>query len=126
MAAVPDPDTADQVFHAEVRFCHERGEKRMPTVTLINPFEVPEGKEEAVLKMWEKAAEFMKKQPGFVSTRLHRALSPEARFHLINVAEWESAENFQAAINSAEFKKLTEGAMEDFPHYPALYEVIRS
>jgi heme-degrading monooxygenase HmoA len=98
----------------------------MPTVTLINPFEVPKGKEEAVLKMWEKAAEFMKKQPGFVSTRLHRALSPEARFHLINVAEWESAENFQAAINSAEFKKLTEGAMEDFPHYPALYEVIRS
>lgn len=98
----------------------------MPTVTLINPFEVPKGKEEAALKMWEKAAEFMKKQPGFVSTRLHRALSPEARFHLINVAEWESAENFQAAINSAEFKKLTEGAMEDFPHYPALYEVIRS
>jgi heme-degrading monooxygenase HmoA len=59
----------------------------MPTVTLINPFEVPKGKEEAVLKMWEKAAEFMKKQPGFVSTRLHRALSPEARFHLINVVQ---------------------------------------
>jgi heme-degrading monooxygenase HmoA len=98
----------------------------MPNVILINPFEVPKGKQEAALKMWEKAAEYMKKQPGFVSTRLHRALSPGARFHLINIAEWESVENFQAAINSDKFKKLTEGAIEEFPHYPELYEVIRT
>jgi heme-degrading monooxygenase HmoA len=77
---------------------------------LINPFEVPKGKEAAALKMREKAAEYMKKQPGFVSTRLHRALAPDTRFHLINIAEWESVENFQAAINSDEFKKLTEGS----------------
>jgi heme oxygenase (mycobilin-producing) len=78
--------------------------------------------------MWEKAAEYMKKQPGFVSTRLHRVLTPDARFHLINIAEWESVENFQAATSSDEFKKLTEGSMEmeEFPHYPGLYEVIRT
>ena len=98
----------------------------MPDVILINPFEVPKGKEAAALKMWEKAAEYMKKQPGFVSTRLHRALAPDARFYLINIAEWESVENFQAAISSDEFKKLTEGSMEEFPHYPGLYEVIRT
>jgi heme-degrading monooxygenase HmoA len=98
----------------------------MPKVILINPFEIPKGKEEAALKMWEKAAEYMKQQPGFVSTRLHRALSPDARFHLINIAEWESAEKFLAAINSDEFKRLTEGAVAEFPHYPELYEVIRT
>jgi hypothetical protein len=32
----------------------------MPNVILINPFEVPKRKEAAVLKMWEKAAEYMK------------------------------------------------------------------
>jgi hypothetical protein len=36
-------------------------------------------------------------QPGFVSIRLHRALAPDARFHLINIAEWESVENFVSA-----------------------------
>ena len=71
----------------------------MPNVILINLFEVPKGKGAAALRMWEKAAEYMKKQPGFVSTRLHRALAPDARFHLINIAEWESVENFQAAIS---------------------------
>lgn len=98
----------------------------MSKVILINPFEIPKGKEEAALKMWEKAAEYMKQQPSFVSTRLHRALSPDARFHLINIAEWESAEKFLAAINSDEFKRLTEGAVAEFPHYPELYEVIRT
>ena len=52
-------------------------------VTLINPFEVPAGKEAEALAFWEKAAAFMKQQPGFISTRLHRALVPWANF-LVN------------------------------------------
>ena len=51
---------------------------------------------------------------------------PWARFQLINVAEWESAEHFEAAINSEAFKKLTGPYMEIFPHYPGLYEVVRT
>ena len=90
----------------------------MSTVILINPFEVPAGEEEA--------AEYMRRQPGFISTRLHKALSPDARFTYINIAEWESAEHFQAAINGEEFKRLTEGSQKRFPHYPALYSVIRT
>lgn len=96
------------------------------SVTLINPFEVPEGKEEEALAFWERVADFMRKQPGFVSTRLHKATVPWARFHLINVAEWQSAEDFQAAINTEEFNALTEPYMEVFPHFPGLYEVVRS
>jgi heme-degrading monooxygenase HmoA len=96
------------------------------SVTLINPFEVPEGKEEEALAFWERVADYMRNQPGFISTRLHKALVPWARFHLINVAEWESAEHFQMAINSEKFKALTEPYMEVFPHFPGLYEVVRS
>ena len=68
----------------------------------------------------------MRRQPGYISTRLHRAVSPDARFTYVNVAEWESAEYFQAAVSSEEFKELTAGSQERFPHYPALYEVVRS
>lgn len=96
------------------------------SVTLINPFEVPEGKEEEALAFWDRAAEYMRKQPGFISTRLHKAIVPWARFHLINVAEWRSKEDFEAAINTDVFKQLTEPYMEIFPHYPGLYEVIRT
>ena len=98
----------------------------MSKVILINPFQVPEGKEDECLAFWEKAAEFIRRQPGFISTRLHKAVSSEARFHFINVAEWESAEHFQSVIESEAFKTLTAPYMELFPHYPGLYKVIRT
>ena len=98
----------------------------MPPVILINPFEVPQGKEDECLAFWEKAAAYMKRQPGFISTRLHRAVSPGARFHYINIAEWQSAADFQTAIGSAEFQQLIAPYMEICPHYPGLYEVIRT
>jgi heme oxygenase (mycobilin-producing) len=98
----------------------------MSHVILINLFEVPKGKEDACLIFWEQVADHMKKQPGFISTRLHRALSPETKFQLINIAEWESAQHFQTAIASEEFKRLTDPFMAIFPHYPGLYEVIRT
>ncbi|MHB9073042.1 MAG: antibiotic biosynthesis monooxygenase family protein [Desulfobaccales bacterium] len=98
----------------------------MSPVVLINPFEVPRGKEGECLAFWERVAKHMKGQPGFISTRLFRALSPEARFHFINIAEWESAGHFQAAHEGEEFRQLVEPFMEVCPHYPGLYEVIRT
>ena len=94
------------------------------TVILINPFEVPDGtNDEDFLRGWERAAEYMRQQPGFVSTRLHRALAPDARFRFVNVAEWESPQAFQAAVGSEEFREIAGGAS---PGSPALYEVVRS
>jgi heme-degrading monooxygenase HmoA len=98
----------------------------MSNVILINPFEVPKDKADECLDFWERAAEYLKQQPGFISTRLHRAISPDARFHFVNVAEWESAEHFQAAVGSEAFKKIIDPYMEVFPHYPGLYELIRT
>jgi heme-degrading monooxygenase HmoA len=46
------------------------------TAILINPFEVPKGKEEEALAFWNRVADYMRKQPGFASTRLHRAVVP--------------------------------------------------
>ena len=96
----------------------------MPPVVLINPFEVPEDKDEEFLAEWEAAKAFMERQPGYIATRLHRSLVPNARFRFINVAEWETVESFQTALNHPEFTKLREAT--PFAHFPAVYEVIRT
>ncbi len=94
------------------------------SVILINPFEVPEGTDDdAFVRGWERAADYMHRQPGFVSTRLHRALRPDAHFRFINVAEWASPQDFQAAVGSEEFREIAKGGP---PGSPGLYEVVRS
>ena len=95
----------------------------MPSCLLINPFEVPPGREEECLQGWEKARAYLAQQPGYISTRLHRALTPGARFTFVNIAEWASPEAFQAAVGSAAFQEIIK-EMEAFPHYPALYHEI--
>ena len=94
------------------------------SVILINPFEVPEGaNDDEFLLGWDRAADFMREQAGFRSSSLHRALQPDARFRFINVAEWASPEDFQAAVSSEQFREIAKGGS---PGSPALYEVVRS
>ena len=98
-------------------------------VILINPFIVPEGKLEESIKYWESHRDFLKDQPGYISTKLHQTLQDqsflgEATYELINVAIWES----QAAFNSAVQKMRTElgsASVEGLKGDPALYYVIR-
>jgi hypothetical protein len=56
---------------------------------------------------------------------LHRAVDGAANFTFVTVAEWESAEQFMAALGSAERREL-EKQLIDFPHYPGVYEAIRT
>jgi heme oxygenase (mycobilin-producing) len=94
------------------------------SVVLINPFEVPaEVPEEQFLAGWERAAEVLRSRPGFIGSRLHRSLSPDARFRFINVAEWESPQHFQAAVADPAFAELAKNSP---PNFPALYEVART
>ena len=90
-------------------------------VVLINPFEVPASAGERFIEAWQKAADYMQRQPGFVSTRLHRSLSEDARFGFINFAEWESPAHFKRAVESEEFKAM---AAASPPNFPSLYEVV--
>ena len=98
----------------------------MANLIVINPFEVPEGKEKQALMTWEKFAEYFRKQPGYVSTKLHRAIKPDARFYLVSISEWTSADQFAAALQNPEVKTIADTAMTDLKYYPGLYEVIRT
>jgi deazaflavin-dependent oxidoreductase (nitroreductase family) len=94
-------------------------------VTLINVFEIEPDKLESFLAGWRHRAAFMSEQPGFRSLRLHRALSPDSRFQLVNVAEWERADALRAATAQDTFKASTSRAVSEFGAiaHPGVYRV---
>jgi len=95
----------------------------MSTIVLINPFEVPEGEEEQFLAGWRAAADHLRQQQGFVSTRMHQSLDPTTRFRFVNVAEWASAGHYRRAVSSPQFQ--TFARLLNATAHPALYQVIQ-
>ena len=94
-------------------------------LVLINPFEVaPEVSDAEFLEGWQRAADFLQGQPGFVGSALHRAVSPDPRFRFVNVAEWESAEAFRAAVGSPQFAEIARRSTS--ASHPALYQIVRT
>jgi heme oxygenase (mycobilin-producing) len=90
-------------------------------VVLINAFEVPEGEDEAFLDGWERLREFLCAQQGYLSTRLHRSLSPDANFRFVNVALWESEQAFRDATSQPALRAVPVA----FRFHASLYEVVR-
>jgi heme-degrading monooxygenase HmoA len=90
-------------------------------VVLINAFEVPDGEDEAFLDGWERQRKFLSAQEGYLSTRLHRSLSPDPDFRFVNVALWESEQAFRDATSQPEFR----AAPVPFRFHASLYEVVR-
>ncbi len=94
-------------------------------VTLINSFVVPEGRDDAFVELWTETSRYFRAQPGFVSLRLHRAVSADAQHRFVNVAVWESDAHYRAPHQTEEFVRLvTQDAWREFPSSPALYEVV--
>jgi heme-degrading monooxygenase HmoA len=93
------------------------------SVILVNPFEIDPRNADGFMRSWQEAADYIRRQPGFIGTRLHRALASSARFQFVNVAEWESPQHFMSAVQSPEFKRLAEDSP---PNFPALYQIVSS
>lgn len=55
-------------------------------VVLVNLFTLDAADEQNFLKGWQDDAAFMKRQPGFISTQLHRALGDNPTY--LNYAVW--------------------------------------
>ena len=71
-------------------------------VILINLFTLDKVDEQAFLQAWRKDALFMKQQPGFISTQLHRAIGENPTY--LNYAVWESNAEFRAAFSNPAFR----------------------
>jgi len=70
-------------------------------VVLVNLFTVAEADIPALMAAWEKDATWMKQQPGFLSTQLHRAIGGSCMF--MNHALWDSVDDFRAAFTHPDF-----------------------
>jgi heme-degrading monooxygenase HmoA len=71
-------------------------------VVLVNVFTLDKADEPAFLEVWRNDAEFMQRQPGFISTQLHRAIGESPTY--LNYAVWESTAAFRAAFSHPEFQ----------------------
>ncbi len=87
----------------------EQMEQRVGPVILINTFTVEPEEADRLQEAWASDAAFMKRQPGFISTQLHRGIGGSSV--LVNVAVWESVEAFRAAFGDPTFQ-------ETFARYP--------
>lgn len=73
-------------------------------VVLVNLFTLGEADEQGFLDAWQADAAFMKRQPGFIATQLHRAIGESPAY--LNYAVWESTETFRAAFTHPEFRAM--------------------
>jgi heme-degrading monooxygenase HmoA len=72
-------------------------------IVLINQFNVAPEEVDQLLEVWADDAAFMKQQPGFISTQLHRGTAGSCTF--MNVAVWESSRALGEAFRSPEFRE---------------------
>jgi heme-degrading monooxygenase HmoA len=71
-------------------------------VVLVNVFTLDKADEQTFLQAWKDDAAFMKRQPGFISTQLHRAIGESPTY--LNYAVWQSTADFRAAFTHPEFR----------------------
>ena len=91
-------------------------------VVLVNLFTLAKEDEPAFLKIWQEDAGFMKRQPGFISTQLHRALGENPTY--LNYAVWELTEAFRAAFSNPAFQAKLAAYPSSAVASPHLFEKI--
>ena len=79
-------------------------------VVLVNLFTVDHADRDALVTAWKEDALWMKKQPGYISTQLHRAVGESCMY--LNYAVWDSVADFRAAFSNPEFQQA-------LSHYPS-------
>jgi heme-degrading monooxygenase HmoA len=94
-------------------------------VTLMNRFVVAADRDSTFHDLWTRTSQYFVGQPGFVSLRLHRAVSPGAEHRWVNVANWATEADYRAAHSTEEFRRIvTLDGWQEFPSSPTLYEVV--
>ena len=93
-------------------------------ITLINCFEVPAGREEDFFAAFKKVNAYMRAKKGYVSHKMHRSCAPDALYRFVNVVQWASREECEAA-HDARFRELiSQPGLADIRSTPSLYEVV--
>jgi len=91
-------------------------------VVLINVFTVDPIDQEALVAAWKEDALFMKKQPGYISTQLHKAVGESSMY--LNYAVWDSVADFRSAFSKPEFQDALSQYPSSAVTAPHLFEKI--
>ena len=89
---------------------------------LINIFTVAPEDVDGLLAAWEHDANWMKKQPCYISTQLHRGIAGSCTF--LNYAVWESVDHFRAAFTNPEFRNALAAYPSSVVAQPHLFEKV--
>lgn len=89
-------------------------------VVLVNTFVVPPKDADALLAAWSRDAAIMKRQPGFISTQLHRGIAGSGTF--LNYAIWQSVAHFRDAFANPEFRAQLSAYPDSATASPHLFQ----
>jgi heme-degrading monooxygenase HmoA len=94
------------------------------SVTFVNCFEVPAGRENDFFARWQDVNAVMRTRSGYLDHHLYRSLAPDARFRFVNIARWTSPAALGAAHDD-EFRALVSGPYwQEIGSTPAVYEEV--
>lgn len=91
-------------------------------VVLVNTFVASPEDADRLLAVWAADAAIMKRQPGFISTQLHRGIAGSGTF--LNYAVWETVAHFRAAFNNPEFRARLAEYPESMTASPHLFRSV--
>jgi heme-degrading monooxygenase HmoA len=91
-------------------------------VVLVNLFALAPADEPAFLNTWRDDALFMKRQPGFIYTQLHRAVGDSPTY--LNYAVWDSTADFRTAFGHPEFRAKFSAYPDSVAASPHLFQKI--
>jgi heme-degrading monooxygenase HmoA len=90
-------------------------------ITIITPFEVPDGDEASFTDAWKALSAVAARLPGYRAARLHRSRGRNARFPFIGISIWDSEQSVTAALADPAFAAAF--AAIDCPSHPSVYDV---
>ncbi|WP_424952698.1 antibiotic biosynthesis monooxygenase [Deinococcus sp.] len=95
-------------------------------LVLINLFTLPPQALDPFVAGWPASTAGLAHAPGFRGTRLHRAVSPDSPYQIVNVAQWNSAEDWRAALSGFQpgGERRRQAEAGGFNSEPALYRVV--
>lgn len=89
-------------------------------IVLFNLFTVDAADEDALVEAWSYDADFMKAQPGYISTQLHKGIAGSSTF--VNCAVWQDVKSFRDAFVNPEFQRRIAGYPKSAVARPHLFK----
>ncbi|WP_232668413.1 antibiotic biosynthesis monooxygenase family protein [Pseudonocardia sp. TRM90224] len=82
-------------------------------ITLVNAISVPMSQGERFLQRWRANAQHMADAPGLIKARMMRAVHDEAEITFVNVADWASGPEFDAAHRNPGWLAAVQALLDD-------------